>query len=65
MTVFRKTLALIFIAVGSFISGYSQPGSGPNDGTKPGTVPISGIEILIVIGSLFGVKKIVDSKKRR
>lgn len=38
----------------------AQPG---NPGGDPDSVPISGIEILIGVGALFGAKKIYDSKK--
>jgi hypothetical protein len=38
----------------------AQPG---DPGGDPDAVPITGIEILIGVGALFGVKKIYDSKK--
>jgi hypothetical protein len=43
---------------------YAQP-SNPNGGAKPGTVPISGIEILIAAGTLLGVGRFFKSSKKR
>ena len=43
---------------------FAQPGSNPNDGAAPGTAPISGIEILIGLGGLFGAKKLFDLKRK-
>ena len=40
---------------------FAQPG---DPGGNP-DVPITGIEILIVAGSLFGVKKFLDHKKMK
>lgn len=60
----RGLSILAFIIFISF-SGLAQPGD-PAGGVKPDTsVPLSGIEILIGIGSLFGVKKIYESRKNK
>ena len=40
---------------------FGQPGDPQTD---PDTVPITGIEILLGLGSLFGAKKIFDFKKK-
>lgn len=43
----------------------AQPGVGdPNGGGKPGSVPISGIEILLGIGGLFGVRKLLKRNSK-
>ena len=55
--------ALILVVMISF-SADAQPGSGPGGGTKPGTVPISGIEILLAIGGFVGAKKLLSKKSR-
>jgi len=62
-----KKFSRIFIYAVSFtmitVCSYAQPGVGdPTDGNP---TPITGIEILVAIGSLFGVKKIVDYKRRK
>lgn len=43
---------------------FSQPGVSPNEGQPPGAAPISGIEILVALGGLLGVKKLFDSRKK-
>jgi hypothetical protein len=56
-------LSLFFVLM--VLTVHSQPGAGdPNGGGKPGSVPISGIEILIAVGGLLGIKKIIAQKKR-
>ena len=40
----------------------AQPG---DPGGDPDAVPITGIEILIGAGALFGAKKIYDSRKKK
>lgn len=63
----RILLSLIALAISIFC--FSQPPGDPAGGVKPDTtVPITGIEILISIGGLIGVKRLlrnrkVDSKK--
>ena len=54
------TLFFMFLAM----PGFCQPGSNPGGGTKPG-VPITGIEILVAVGGLIGLKKIFDSRKSK
>ncbi|HTH54967.1 MAG TPA: hypothetical protein VL728_02920 [Cyclobacteriaceae bacterium] len=46
------------------VAGYSQPPGNPNGGKKPGSVPITGIEYLIGLGGLYGLKKLFDPKKK-
>ena len=62
MSVQKKVLimAICCLSAGKL---YSQPGAG-DPGGKPGTAPISGIEILIGIGGLLGAKKIFDSNRK-
>lgn len=62
--VYKFCASIIFIFFCTDVR--SQPGQGdPNSGNKPGVAPITGIEILIAIGSLFGVKKVFDLKKKK
>jgi hypothetical protein len=60
---FKKIIAIAFFLVVS-ITGFSQPGGNPGGGVKPG-VPITGIEILIALGGIVGIKKIFDSRKSK
>lgn len=45
----------------SFMS-LAQPGGDPGGGGNP-TVPISGIEILLGVGGLYGARKFLQKKK--
>lgn len=54
-------IVVLFFWATSF--AYCQPGD-PGGGGKPG-VPITGIEYLIGLGGLFGVRKIVRSFRNR
>jgi len=54
-------IAIIFIAY----SAKAQPGDPPNGGKPDSSVPLTGVEILVGLGSLFGVKKIFDSRKKK
>jgi len=61
-----KKLILTFHVVGLLffsISVNAQPGGDPNGGSKPGSVPIGGIEILILSGIAFGIKKLYNKKE--
>lgn len=40
----------------------AQPGGDPGGGGNP-TVPISGIEILLGVGGLYGARKFLQKKK--
>lgn len=63
MMVRKSLLSLLFTAVIA-LSCLAQPsGGGPPGDPPPPDVPISGIEILIALGSLFGVKRLMSSKK--
>ena len=44
-----------------YINGFSQPG---DPGGDP-DVPISGIGLLLAAGAFFGIKKLIDLKKRQ
>lgn len=60
----RKALGLFIILFALLLNStpsLSQPGGDPGGGGNP-TVPISGIEILIGAGGLYGVRKLM--KKR-
>ena len=43
--------------------GGGPPGGGPG-GPPPPRVPISGVEILLLAGGAFGIKKIIDTRKK-
>jgi hypothetical protein len=58
----KKIIALAFFLM-VMVPGFSQPGSNPGGGVKPG-VPISGIEILILIGGAVGARKILSTKRK-
>jgi hypothetical protein len=58
----KKVILLIF-SVGFLLVATdlnAQPGT-PTDGNP---TPITGIEILIALGGLFGVKKIIDNRRK-
>ncbi len=52
-------LALIFISISSVVFG--QPG----DPSGNPTVPITGIEILLSVGALFGIKQLLGKSKQK
>jgi hypothetical protein len=65
-----RILILSLILMLSAIGVFGQPGQGggppgnPNCPRPPcGNVPITGIEILIAVGGLFGVKKLYQNRK--
>jgi hypothetical protein len=59
---FVRGFLIFIVLVFPFIS-LAQPGGGGDPG--PGQpVPISGLEILLGVGALFGAKKILDQKKK-
>ena len=59
MNSFKKViLILVFSLSGSYLM--AQPGE-PGDPD----VPITGIEILLAAGGLFGAKKVIDSKRKK
>jgi hypothetical protein len=63
MCILKKQIVLVCILLASLSASFAQPGSNPGGGVKPG-VPITGIEILIAIGGLVGLKKIINSRKK-
>jgi len=54
-------LALLFFFS---IALHAQPGD-PNGGGKPGSAPIGGIEYLIGLGGLLGIKKIMSLSRKK
>jgi hypothetical protein len=55
-------LAVILLLVLNAAVVYAQPGD-PGGGTDP-DAPITGIEYLLGLGALFGVKRILNSFKK-
>jgi hypothetical protein len=64
MSRLTKVVLTILLCLPSAGLLYGQPGSNPGGGGKPG-VPISGIEILLTLGGIAGIKKIIDSRRRK
>jgi len=68
-----KKVALVITIIGfiliCFPSIYlaAQPGGGgpPGDPTTDPDVPITGIELLIGAGAVYGTKKYLDKKKKK
>jgi hypothetical protein len=59
----RFVLVIVFcLSFGTVLN--AQPGSNPGGGGKPGGVPISGIEILLVLGGIAGARKIIAATRR-
>jgi hypothetical protein len=55
-------LTLLFLSSADL---FGQPGD-PNDGNRPGNeVPISGIEVIIIAGGIFGGRMISDPNGER
>lgn len=63
MKLFRKQVLVIILFFIPFTGIKAQPGDPGDDPGNP--VPISGIEILIALGALFGAKKVYDIRKKR
>jgi len=61
-----KKLIIIyfFFAFLNIQSVYAQPGDPTGGGNPGGAVPISGIEILLIGGGAFGVKKLIQRKSK-
>lgn len=61
-----KRLFLITLLVVSGVVGQlnAQPGSGPGGGGPPGSVPITGIEILLAAGGVLGIKRIMGFNRK-
>jgi len=51
-------ICLMAFIVAIPLIGFAQPGDPPNP-----DAPITGIEILVGLGSLFGIKKIMQNRK--
>lgn len=56
-----RTMFIVILLMGSFTMVFAQPG---DPGGDP-DVPITGIEILLGIGGLYGAKKALDRRPRR
>ena len=55
-----KVVQLLFLLSLS-VTSYAQPGGGGDPGEN---VPITGIEILLIGGGLFGVRKLLNRDKK-
>ena len=42
---------------------FSQPGGDPGGGGNP--TPITGIELLLIAGGAFGIKKLINNRKNK
>lgn len=74
MTKIRIGSLLSLLMVAAF-AGFAQPGGGPGGGRPPGgggqpcasppcnPVPITGIELLLGMGSLLGIREALKRKK--
>ncbi|MEL7001129.1 MAG: hypothetical protein AAFN93_00180 [Bacteroidota bacterium] len=63
----KKIVALFFlVALFNIPSGYTQPGD-PDGGGTPGSdpVPLSGVEILLIAGGAFGMRKALQLKSKK
>lgn len=58
----RVSAVLVLLHLAIFVS--AQPGD-PNGGNPPGTVPISGIEWLLISGGVFGASRIYKSLRKK
>ncbi len=59
----NRIFVVLVLLLGSSICNGQPPN--PNDDPDPVDVPITGIEILIGLGGLLGIKKIHDLRKKR
>lgn len=59
----KRLLYILIFTIGSVSVSLAQPGDPDGDPDQP--VPITGIEILIAAGGLFGAKKIIDSRRKK
>jgi len=57
----RVLMGLVFVFAG--LMGYAQPT--PPGPPPPNPVPISGIEILVGVGALLGVKRLIQHRKNK
>ncbi len=60
----RFFVLIFFCSIFSSIHA-QPPGGDPNGGGAPGSVPITGIEYLLGIGGLYGLKRIIDKSKNK
>jgi hypothetical protein len=61
----KKYYLFVFLMLAVSISStFAQPGGNPGGGVKPG-VPIPGIELLLLLGGIIGIRKIMSYKKTR
>jgi hypothetical protein len=59
-----RFVLLFFLLITVAFTVSAQPGAG-DPGTKPGTVPISGIEWLLLGGATLGARKLYKFRKNR
>jgi len=57
----KSTLTILFVCTVIIVSLAQPTGGGP--GGDP-DVPITGVEVLIALGSLLGIKKAIDFAKK-
>jgi hypothetical protein len=60
---FKALLIGAFLTLFIVISAVAQPPGDPINGDPDGSVPISGIEILIAAGGILGIRKFLSRKK--
>lgn len=58
----RVIMGLVFVFSG--LTGYAQPPV-PDEPPPPNPVPISGIEILVGVGALLGVRRLIQHRKTK
>jgi hypothetical protein len=59
-----KFFTLLTLIVLTTVVSFAQPGD-PGGGVKPGDVPITGIELLIGLGALWGGRKVYKNSVRK
>ena len=60
-----KKVAIIFLFVAINNILFAQPGGGGPGGGGDPDVPIGGIEILLMAGAFFGIKKLINSSRSK
>jgi len=59
----RKETFVFVVLMCVGVLAFAQPGD-PNGGTKPGTVPITGIEWLLAAGGALGARQLWQRRKK-
>jgi hypothetical protein len=63
-----RATKLTIIVLSLFLTAHLNaqiPPTPPNPGGGTNPTPITGIEILLALGGLFGVKKVIDFRKKK